>query len=461
MRVLHAIHDFLPRHQAGSELYADALCRALQARGHHLHVLAATYDRSRRHGTLVWRAHDGLPVTEVVNNWQFASFAESYRYAAVGRALAQVLDAVEPEVLHIHNLLNLSFDLPALARARGIPSAATLHDYTLVCPSGGQRVHLAAEHVCHTIDADRCSRCFVESPFHAQMAYARLVPRSPRVEHLAHVLRRRLPRLFEGARQVASRATGPRVTPTDIERRLADARRVLGGIDLLVAPSRSLADEMVRLGAPAERLEVSDYGFPPLPPLPAVPRRADGYGEPLRLGYVGTLVWHKGIHVLLEALRLLDGERLELEVHGDPDTFPAYAERLRAASAALPVRFLGRFESDRRAEVYARLDVLVVPSLWPENSPLVVHEAFQAGLPVVAARMGGIAELVADGRSGLLYDATSAADLARCLRSLLHDRTLLARLARDVPPLKSIGEDAAAWEGRYRSLLARAAGTGR
>ena len=83
-----------------------------------------------------------------------------------------MLEATRPDVLHVHNLLNLSFDLPRLARERGIATVATLHDYTLVCASGGQRVHVAESHVCKTIDAMRCSRCFAASPLRAQMAAA-------------------------------------------------------------------------------------------------------------------------------------------------------------------------------------------------------------------------------------------------------------------------------------------------
>jgi glycosyltransferase involved in cell wall biosynthesis len=99
------------------------------------------------------------------------------------------------------------------------------------------------------------------------------------------------------------------------------------------------------------------------------------------------------------------------------------------------------------------MDVLAVPSLWPENSPLVIHEAFQAGLPVVGSRLGGTADLVADGTNGLLYEAFSAADLAAALRRLLDEAGLLDRLAAGVPAVKSIDQDAGEWEERYRRLV--------
>src|SRR5262249_2123754 len=137
MRLVHAIHDFLPRHRAGSELYALALCREL-ARRHLVTIVCAEYDPARAHGTVTGRVYDGPPVVEIVNNWRAEQFSDSYRPGAINQALEHVLRATDPHVLHIHNLLNLSFDLPAIAQARGIRSVATLHDYTLVCPSGGQ-----------------------------------------------------------------------------------------------------------------------------------------------------------------------------------------------------------------------------------------------------------------------------------------------------------------------------------
>src|SRR5262245_30025970 len=173
MRLVHAIHDFLPRHRAGSELYAFELCRQL-SRQHLVTIVCAEYDPAREHGSVRWRVHEGLPVVEIVNNWKADRFADTYQPAVINEVLEHVLRATEPEVVHIHNLLNLSFDLPSIAQSRGIRTVATLHDYTLVCPSGGQRVHMAEEHICAEIDVDRCSRCFLDSPFFSQMAAARL-----------------------------------------------------------------------------------------------------------------------------------------------------------------------------------------------------------------------------------------------------------------------------------------------
>lgn len=461
LRILQVIHDFLPRHLAGSEIYAFELCRELAA-GHHVSVLCAEYDPSRQHGHVTWRVHKGLPVIELVNNWVCASFEETYRSPLMTEGIAHVLRAVQPDIIHVHNLLNLSFDLPAVARAQDVPVVATLHDYALVCPSGGQRIHRAERHVCHVIDTERCVRCFRESPYGAQVSFGRLAAatRAPRLmRRAAAAMSHRLPWLAGRFMRAAGRAPFFTMTKRDIDKRLAAARSVFEEVDLFVAPSPSIAAEFQRLGINASKIRISDYGFVPV--LRSPPNGSHGnHGPrgPLRIGYIGTLVWHKGVHVLVDAVRGLPPAAYELKIFGNPAVFPEYTADLRARAAGLPVRFMGTFGRERTAEMYAQIDVLVVPSLWLENSPLVIHEAFMAGVPVVGARAGGIADLVDEGRTGLLYDPSSRAELEAALGRLIENRERvdeLAERARTLPRVKSIAEDARGWEDAYTDVLRR------
>lgn len=450
LRVLHAIHDFLPRHRAGSEIYALDLCRELDRRQHHVTVLAAEYDPARAHGHVTWRVQDGLPVVEVVNNWIARSFEETYRSPVITEQLARLLDVVQPDVLHLHSLLNLSFDLPAIATARGIPVVATLHDYTLVCASGGQRVHRADDFVCETIDPARCARCFRESPFYPQIGAGNIASAAGlgrAVKKTAAVLARHAPAFGRSLAQSVARSAGVRVVESDIEARLDSARQVFDRVDLFVAPSRSIADEFERLGVSRSKLRVLDHGFLPLRRV----SRPSTNGT-LRIGYVGTPIWHKGVHVLIDAVRALPDAAYELQIFGNLGVAPDYAADLRTRAAGLPVRFMGEFDRDRTADVYAGLDVLVVSSIWPENSPLVISEAFMAGVPVVGARIGGIGELVEHGRNGLLYDPRSAGELTAVLRTLIDDRSRLDALGRMIPPVKSMETHAREWEGMYAEV---------
>ena len=454
LNVLHAIHDFLPRHQAGSELYAFELCRGLQER-HHVTALCADFDGSRPHGQLAWRLHDGLPVVEIVNNWVCRSFADTYRSPLLGERIEQVLEMVQPDVVHIHSVMNLSFDLPRLAHAANAAVVATLHDYTLVCPSGGQRIHRSANHVCHEIDTARCARCFTESPFFAQMAAGQMaasVPVLGMLQSVARAASQRLPTLTAWAVRRSARAMSAAVTAPEIDARLGEARRVFRDVDLFVAPSPSLAGEFRALGLDASRLRVSDYGFRA---FAGSRGRAASDEETLRLGFVGSIAWHKGVHVLLDAVRRLPNEGWTLKIFGSTAVSPDYVASLEKQAAGLPVAFEGAFSRGDMEAALAQIDVLVVPSIWLENSPLVIHEAFMAGVPVVGARIGGISDLVRHGENGLLYESQSAPALAELLRGLLADRDQIRRLAAAAPAVKTIEDDVRDWESTYADLVRR------
>ena len=115
----------------------------------------------------------------------------------------------------------------------------------------------------------------------------------------------------------------------------------------------------------------------------------------------------------------------------------------------MPVTFHGGFDRASTALVYDNLDVLVVASLWPENSPLVIHEAFMHGVPVVGADIGGIAGLVVDGVNGLLYDAFSTDALRGALQRTIDEPALLDLMSAARTRVKPIADDAREWDSRY------------
>jgi len=457
LRALHVIHDYLPRHQAGSEVYADHLCRELERRGLQVQVLCAEYDLSRPHGSLVWRSHEGLPVVEIINNWQFSSFKETYQSSYLQRQLEHALRMLQPDILHVHSLLNLSLELPQIAASLGIRSVATLHDFTLLCPSGGQLVHREGREICHEIDPGECARCFPRSHFAAQVSLGRLHGSShgiaARALRFASRLGQWVPGLSSGFGPATLQQMAPvSVTPEQTRQRLDQVRRMFGAVDRFVAPSPALADYFRRFGLPGEKLEVADYGFP----TNTAGKRERTFRKPLRIGFVGTLVWHKGLHVLLDAVRGLPRDDYQVLIFGDPNTFPDYARELRTLAKGLPVFFKGPYSGhDDVAKVYEQIDLLVVPSLWPENSPLVIHEAYLAGVPVVGSRLGGTVDLVRHGEWGMLFDPTVPGELAAVLRSVLEQPELLQRWARALPSVRALEEDAQWWHDTYLDVLQR------
>lgn len=472
MRVLAVVHDYLPRHRAGAEIYTHQLARALRGRGHDVRVLYAEYDRDAEPHSIRRAEYDSVPVYEATWKFGHASFEETYFDPAMERAFAAILDEFRPEIVHVQHLSRFSLRLPAIARARGAKVAYTLHEYALTCPRRGLRMTEDGT-LCDDLDSRQCAKCIVSE------AVPDAPPREPeRGERLSlfwrekvvgrsrRFVRKRLASvgLFDPARvdEAPRREAKTRFSPEDwlrmaqivaIEKRWAAVREMIRQVDLFISPSPFLRKKFVAFGIPRRKILFSDNGID-VSPFRGFARTPAPAGR-VRLGYVGTIDEHKGVHVLVDAMNRLDRGRASLAIHGDLAAFPRYSERLRALAASPDTAFRGAFDNARVAEVLASIDVLVVPSLWFENSPLTIHEAFASGAPVVATDLGGMRDLVRDGVSGLLFRRGDPEDLARALARLASDAPLLDRLRSGLPRVKTMDEDAADMEARYARLLRR------
>jgi glycosyltransferase involved in cell wall biosynthesis len=166
----------------------------------------------------------------------------------------------------------------------------------------------------------------------------------------------------------------------------------------------------------------------------------------------------KGLHVLIDAFRgLTENARLTVfggAPAGDPGE---YARGVLASAADRRIAFPGRIDPREVASAFRAIDVLVVPSLWFENAPLTIREAFASHTPVVASRCGGMAECVRDGIDGLLFAPGSVADLRAALRRLARDPELIATLSRQAPPVKTIAQQAVELDASYERLMRRQA----
>jgi len=142
----------------------------------------------------------------------------------------------------------------------------------------------------------------------------------------------------------------------------------------------------------------------------------------------------------VEAFRRLDaGGRARLDLYGRLDFAPPYGDELQAAARGVEgIHFRGAFPHGEIARVLGEMDVLVIPSVWYENSPLVLLTALAARLPVIVSDMGGLTELVRDRENGLVTPAGDPAALAAALARCLGEPELLPRLSRTLPPVKSI-----------------------
>jgi glycosyltransferase involved in cell wall biosynthesis len=172
-----------------------------------------------------------------------------------------------------------------------------------------------------------------------------------------------------------------------------------------------------------------------------------------RFAYLGTVAPHKGLHVLVEALMGLSKRDWSLDVIGNAGINPGYTARLRTlARNDERIRFLGSVPPAQHERLWPSIDVLVLPSLWWENSPLAVLEALAAGIPVVASRTGGVPEILPPG-AGVLVAPGDVEGLRAVLGEVLEGRLLAGAL--DPLPLKTAHEGAVELSALYAQAVAR------
>ncbi|MBK9383572.1 MAG: glycosyltransferase [Planctomycetes bacterium] len=437
LRILHVVHGFPPESRAGTELACLALARAQRAAGHEVAIFARS-ETAARPEFEVWREDwEELPVWRMAHRLQYAGgIADTYRLKAVDRAFQAVLGHVGPDVVHFQHLLHLSTTLVPIASRAGAATVATLHDYWPICP----RVQLLRP------DGRRCGGsqrlgCYL-------CVKNRWLPLVGLARRASALLERSLPRLLERSPLLRSRERMAKDLRA-LYRRSRAMRRTFAGVDWILSPSRYLKRVVGgERGWEAEAIRVVENGLD-APERFAGVRVGARSGGPLRIGFLGSLVEHKGPAQLVRAAR---GLAVELHLHGrfEPErfAFPAALARDAAGSAA---RFHGAYDGAQLPEILRSLDLVAMPSLWAENSPVVLQECAAAGVPVLVPRLGGFVEKVREGRDGWFFRAGSVRSLRQALAARIAELEN-GVLLRGTPRAVASAEDQARWlEVGYRA----------
>lgn len=407
MRILIPLHTFLPESRFGAELYTYYLAGELRDLGNAVHLFFTARDAATGEDHEV----DGLPCTAVprpVCGGPRSLDARNQQGETVFRSL---LNRLTPDIVHVNHLLHLSTRLPLLAKDAGCRVVFTWHDYWMRCP----KVKLLDRwgNCCANATRWKCASC-------VRGRYSRLS-----WESLAAAETRQASRLKRAVKEVCFQAVERFPAWRRIVHRETEMRAVVAAVDRFVAPTLFLAQRLEEWGIPREKIVQFDYGTKELP-YPT--RHCRTHGPRLQFGYLGAAVFEKGLHVLLDAFR--DYPRADLVLYGGDCA--ALQEKFGAVLQQPNVRRGGVIDDSQKTRLLPDLDALIVPSVWYENSPLVIHEAFQAGVPVICSNIGGMAELVTHGQDGLHFQAGDARDLRRVLDMCADQPALLEQLRQGV-----------------------------
>ncbi len=423
LRVLYVAHNHPTLHPGGAEAYALELYEAMRELPAVEPVLLA------RIGSNVARrrvSHPGTPFSSVNEDPnQYFVFTETEHFdfftltsrdkSLYSRHLTDFLLAQRPDVVHLQHTHFIGLDLLSQIR-RVLPEAAivyTLHEFLPICHRDGQMVRTFDSSLCSESSPRRCHECF------------------PEISEQSFFLRERF------------------------------VKAQFENVDRFIAPSAQLMEKYLRWGIEPERIEVEEYGRR----APAVRAPAPQGKSPTNVGFFGQLSHFKGGELMLEAMSMvaedsgahlwLHGANLELQPQEFQERFAALHESLRGR-----VTFRGPYQHAELAKLMADLHWVLVPSIWWENSPLVIQEAFFHERPVICSDVGGMAEKVQDGVDGIHFRVRDAHSLARTIERAASSPRLWRTLRDGIREPHAMATHVDRLLETYRDLNERRAGMG-
>ena len=371
IRVLVASHSHPLLSKGGAEIAAYALYTALRSTRKYaaffLGCMRGPIDQ--KPGVTFSQPFSDSEYLYAANIFDWFKFSNAdMRFPSEFRALLAML---QPKIVHFHHYAN--FGVEAFLHVReALPDSKiilTLHEYLAICHHFGQMVTKQSRALCYQASPTACSRCFADIP------------------------------------------------PSDFFLRKLYIDRFFNVIDHFVAPSAFLAERYVAWGIPESQISViENVVAAPLHDKGVTPV-GNGH-DILRVGYFGQISMLKGINIFLEAAQVLEQRQVHdvvFEIYGDhsgqPPEFQAdFLSRIE--KAARNVKFHGPYDQQRVDRLMQSVDIVATPSIWWENSPVVIQEAFRNKRPVICSDIGGMAEKVRDGVDGFHFPVGNAIALA-------------------------------------------------
>lgn len=393
MHILKIIHGYPPDYNAGSEVYSQSICNEL----------------SKNHQVSVFTREENpyAPCFEIKHvqenehlNFYFVNNPQGkdgYRHKQMDDNFRDLVLRIKPDVAHVGHLNHLSTGLVDVLNEFQIPIVFTLHDFWLMCPRGQFLTRSIGKQdnfqLCDGQDHGKCAKNCYEVYFSGR--------ENERVADL-------------------NRWTGW------VEQRMAETKAIVDKVDHFLAPSKYLMQRFVHdFGVPESKISYLDYGFPTEYLTQKEKRKeTDVYS----FGYIGTHIPAKGINLLIEAFSKLESKAV-LKIYGRENGQSTRALKHLAQKSKNPIEFCGEYINKNLAdEVFSQVDCIVVPSIWGENSPLVIHEAQACKIPVITADFGGMKEYVHHLQNGLLFKHRDANSLREKLEFAIQHRELMQKL---------------------------------
>ncbi|AFC99379.1 Glycosyltransferase [Methanocella conradii HZ254] len=361
-KIIICSNVYPPNFIGGAELIAHQQAKMLAKLGNEVIVFAGDQHAPGERHALRIEMYEGLTVYRIkLTPEDYASNCINFTHRAVEDRFCELLDSLSPDIVHFHNLIGLSVGLISLAKMNGARTVVTLHDHWGFCFKN--TIIRRDSEICTSFT--ECKECM---PY-IQDEMGKNLPILMRSDYIAMQMRY---------------------------------------VDAFISPSQYLANAYIKAGFPREKFHIIWYGidierFSGIQKIPN-----NGFMRFTFIGYIGK---HKGVHILLNALKHINAKgQIIVNIVGEGDLLSEFKQMVKSAGLDGIVRFWGKINDVER--VLRETDVLILPSIWPENQPVTITEAMASRTAVIASRIGGIPELVDERKTGYMFEPGNSRELA-------------------------------------------------
>ncbi|GBE02448.1 MAG TPA: glycosyltransferase [Nitrospirae bacterium] len=409
MKVLYLVHQFYPEYYTGTEKFVLNMAMMMQMLGHKVKVVTYSfygdsfYDRSDGSILIKEFLYKGIPVVALRHKEIPGDLGYGLQNKDMAEAAESLISNEKPDIVHVGHSMRVG-EFVKVVRSFGIPYIATLTDFWLLCPKA----------VLFTSEGDLCA----------------------------------------GAENGdACRKLCPEIPGELVVQRIKSARGVLFDAKRVVSPSRFVSS-MFRREIRDLNVGIVNHGMS----YGKIKKNKKVYKKQDRLTffYGGSFNHHKGVHVLIDAFKRVTADGVSLKVYGS-GTDQLYVDAIKdVAKDDKRIEFCSVFSENQIGDILANVDVVIVPSLWYENYPLVLHESLACNVPVIASNVGGMAEKIKNGINGFTFQLGKSGHLKETLEMLINNPEILNVLKNNIKNyiIPTVEQEAYVYEKEYKSIYA-------
>lgn len=442
MKIVISVHHFPPDRIGGAELRAFDMAMWLTQMGHEVRIVTVRNLENDEQSGIRWSDEEyrGIHVrrlTLVLQTKETMRFVSLYDNSLIEKNLREYLETFQPDVFHMISGYLLGAGAVKAARSLGIPVTITLTDFWFICPRINMLKPDGSISNKDEFNPETCARCLLSEKRRFRLVHSLLS--SPKASDLRQWIEHRL----VSQKDVDALAE-------QVQQRYVTLMDILDSADSLIFPSRYLMRICETRGVAPEKMAYIPHGIHTIDEV----HKTAATKAPIRVGYLGQIEHHKGVHLLVEAfLKSASEQDMRLYVFGSASSNSDYHHKIdQLARQDGRIELRGGYSISEIPDILSELDVVVIPSLWNEIGPLVLFEALRSKVPVIASNIPNMSYEIQDGINGLLFEVGNEHALADILSMLAEHPEKLDEMSRNIQPVRTLEEEMEEIQQVYRQI---------